>query len=145
MPYSIEWVHFDDYTENTSRGEDTTYSYLSRYLKLHIYIYCLDEPYLATGVSDILRQHTSDCVLDVQAAHPDYRQVGDTRVDDETIMQMYSGIAETSYLLVSAIDGKVIKARITHASIWELGDMAAQTLNYIRFLIHSAIEKEKSQ
>ena len=48
-------------------------------------------------------------------------------------------------LLMSAVGGKVIKARITHAAIWELGEIASQTLNYIRFLVHCAIEKEKSE
>jgi hypothetical protein len=145
LPYCIEWVHFDDYKENTPEEDDTTYFYLSRYLKLNVYVYSLNEVSLTTGVSDALRQHTSDCVLDMQAVHPDYQHVGDTRVDDETIMQMYSGASETSYLLMSAVGGKVIKARITHAAIWELGEIASQTLNYIRFLVHCAIEKEKSE
>lgn len=101
-------------------------------MKLALYVYDLGFNDLSDGVSDTLRVHFQNSISEVQTVAPELRLNGTPQSDNQTLFQALTSDDQESLLLLGAVSGNFVKARLTYQYMPELQELAADTINQFR-------------
>lgn len=112
LPYSIGWFHYDGFQVN-DEALGTTYFFNNLYSKMSIYIYDLGIKDIVDGFSPTLEQLAMNVVSEIKLMNQSYESQTGMYRDDVAMVQEFFNEDEYSSVLLSAVNGKFIKVRIT--------------------------------